>query len=190
MRVRDRTAILGLWDAGGRKTPLIRALTALPNMWDSIPGEVGSHWGILKKFLHHICLQQNKYGYCVEEGLIGGQPERYLSRNLCEKWWHGRSRAMGTNWPGNLCLMRWREEREERKDDVQGSQFNNQIDCGALDLKLARLKVWRTIMNSTLDWICSVWKMSKSKYQVDFDIWVAESVSKYFFRTYWCHGSF
>lgn len=41
--------------------------------------------------------------------------------------------------------------REESSDDVQGSGFSNWIDCSALDLRLGRMKIWRTTMNSTLD---------------------------------------
>lgn len=85
--------MLWLQDVSGRKSPFTRAMSALPKTGVCVPGEMGSHLGILKKDLHHICLLQNKYGCCMEEGLMGGQPERSLSRNLCEKGWHGCSRT-------------------------------------------------------------------------------------------------
>lgn len=63
-----------------QKKPCSQDLCALPKMWSCVPGEIGSHWGILKTFLTRVDLFKNTYGYYMEEGLTGGQPERSLSR--------------------------------------------------------------------------------------------------------------
>lgn len=143
-------------------------------MWSCVPGEIGSHWGILKKFLTRVDLFKNTYGYYMEEGLTGGQPERSLSQ---ESVWEvvlcvlQSCEVLGTNWPelwglgDKLTRLFVSDKMEARKGRARrwysGSAFSNWVHCGAFDLRLGRLKTWRTITNSTLDWICSVWKMSK-----------------------------
>lgn len=100
-----------------QKKPCSQDLCALPKMWSCVPGEIGSHWGILKKFLTRVDLFKNTYGYYMEEGLTGGQPERSLSQ---ESVWEvvlcvlQSCEALGTNYP-SICV--WQDGGKKGKSE-------------------------------------------------------------------------
>lgn len=125
----------------------------------------------------------------MDKCLTGGQPERRVSQNLGENQ-HGGSRVVRSQGQIDWSLRVW--WNVERRGTCDGQRFgcSSWVGHGALYLPWGRMKIWRTIMKSTLDWVCCVWKMSSGHVKWAPGVWVDESVTKYFLTTSWCEGPF
>ena len=89
--------------------------------------------------------------------------KKVYPKNLCEKWWCGGSRAWKPQGQTDQSVCGGRTEIGGK---MMFRGFSIWIDQDDLDWRLGRMKIWRTVMNSTLDWICSIQTVPQYKCEV------------------------